>query len=60
MFDKKLLHNRTQQKATNNENNQAEGDSDLRYHISSSKNCPLDIFSTIRENRDDPAYHVRF
>jgi hypothetical protein len=58
-FDRKRLHNRTQQKATNNVDDRVEGDSDLRYHISPSKRCPLDIFSTIRENRGDPAYHVR-
>ena len=38
----------------------AEGDSDLRYHISGSKNNPWDIFGTIRNNRDDPAFHVCF
>ena len=38
----------------------AEGDSDLRYHISASKNNPWDIFSTIRNNRGDPAFHVCF
>ena len=37
-----------------------EGDSELRYHISASKNTPQDIFSTIRNNKGDPAYHVRF
>ena len=35
-----------------------EGDSELRYHISVSKNSPQDIFSMIRNNRGDPAYHV--
>jgi hypothetical protein len=58
-FDRKCLHNHTQQKATNNVDDQAENDSDLQYHISLSKRCPLDIFSTIRKNRGDPAYHVR-
>ncbi len=35
-------------------------DSELRYHISASKNNPLDIFSTIRNHKGDLAYHVRF
>jgi hypothetical protein len=42
------------------EDDSAEGDSDLRYHISASKNNPQDIFSTIRNNRGDPAFHVCF
>jgi len=33
-------------------------DSKLRYHISASKNQPIDIFTTIRKNRGDPAYDV--
>jgi hypothetical protein len=36
------------------------GDSDLRYHISASKNQPIDIFTAIRMNKGDPAYDVRF
>ncbi|KAF8156767.1 hypothetical protein B0H34DRAFT_789464 [Crassisporium funariophilum] len=32
------------------------GDSDLRYHISASKNRPIDIFTAIRTNKGDPAY----
>jgi hypothetical protein len=58
-YDRRQLHNPTQQKATSNIDDQAGGDSDLRYHISPSKNHPLDVFGTIRENRGDPAYHVR-
>ena len=53
------LPHRTRRKATSDVDDQAEGDSELRYYISPSKNCPLDIFSTIRENRGDPAYNVR-
>ncbi len=37
----------------------AGSDPDLRYHISASKNNPQDIFTLIRENHGDPAYHVR-
>jgi hypothetical protein len=36
------------------------GDSDLRYHISDSKNQPVDIFTMIRKNRGDPAYDACF
>jgi hypothetical protein len=59
-FDRKQLHARhgTQQKSMDNEDGPMEGDSDLRYHISPSKNQPVDIFDTIRNNRGDPAYHV--
>ena len=42
------------------EDTSAEGDSDLRYHISASKDNPQDIFSTICNNRGDPAFHVCF
>ena len=59
-FDRKKLNARTRQKSTDNNDDQAEGDSDLRYHISPSKNRPVDIFDTIRNNRGDPAYHVCF
>jgi hypothetical protein len=54
------VHARTQQKSMDNKDDQVpvEGDSDLRYHISPSKNQPVDIFDTIRKNRGDPAYHV--
>ena len=41
-----------------NKDDQAEGDSDLWYHISPLKNQPVDIFDTIWNNRGDPAYHV--
>ena len=54
----KQLHARTQQKSMDNEDEMDEGDSDLRYHISPSKNRPADIFDTIRNNRGDPAYNV--
>jgi hypothetical protein len=57
-FDRKQLHNRKQQKEQ--EDTSAEGDSDLRYYISASKCNPQDIFSTIRNNRGDPAFHVCF
>lgn len=33
---------------------------DVRYQISNSKNDPLDIYSFVRANRDDPATKVRF
>ena len=59
-FARKRLHNRTRSKATNNVDDRAEGDSDLRYHISASKNHPLDVYGTVRKHKDDPAYHVRF
>jgi len=42
------------------EDTSAEGDSDLRYHISASKNNPQDIFSTIHNNKGDPTFHVCF
>ena len=42
------------------EHNQPDGDLELRYYISPSKNSPQDIFGTLRNNKDDPAYHVRF
>ena len=57
-LDRKQLHARTKQKSMDNKDDQVEGDSDLRYHISPSKNRPVDIFDTIRNNRGDPAYHV--
>src|ERR1700728_5209381 len=63
-LDKKRLHSHTKQKATNQEDDQPDdqpdGDSELRYYVSLSKNCPQDIFGTLRNNRGDPAYHVRF
>lgn len=40
--------------------NELEGDSDLRYHISSSKNFPNQLFSMIGEHGGDPAYDVIF
>jgi hypothetical protein len=61
-LDRKQLHARTQQKSLDNKDDSdqvpVEGDSDLRYHISPSKNQPVDILDTIRKNRGDPAYHV--
>ena len=39
---------------------EVEGDSDLRYHISSSKNIPIQLFSMIGEHCGDPAYDVSF
>jgi hypothetical protein len=59
-LDRKRPHNHTKQKTTNQEDNQPDGDSELRYYISPSKNHSQDIFSTLRNNRGDPAYHVRF
>ncbi len=49
---------KAQRKAKKKGKPSAEGDSELRYHISASKNNPMDIFSTIRNNKGDPAYHV--
>ena len=34
------------------------GDPELRYHISDSKNKPIDISVLVRRNTDDPAYKV--
>jgi hypothetical protein len=61
-LDRKRLHDHKQKKATEREleDTSGEGDSDLRYHISASKNNPQDIFSTIRNNRVDPAFYVCF
>jgi hypothetical protein len=59
-LDRKRLHSHIKQKTTNQEDNQPDGDSELRYYISPSKNNPLDIFGTLRNNRGDPAYYVRF
>ena len=59
-LDRKQLHSHTKEKATNQEDNQLDGDSELRYYTSPSNNHPLDIFGTIRNNRGDPAYHVCF
>ena len=59
-LDRKQLHSHTKEKATNQEDNQLDGDSALRYYTSPSNNYPLDIISTIRNNRGDPAYHVCF
>jgi hypothetical protein len=59
-LDRKQLHSHIKQKTTNQEDNQPDGDSELRYYISPSKNCPQDIFGTLRNNRGDPAYHVHF
>ena len=48
-----------QEEATSDEEEtDTEGDSDLRYCISASKRSPRDIFSIIRSNRGDCAYHV--
>ena len=58
-LERKWLHNRTQSKAANNVDDQTEGDPDLRYYISSSKNHPLDIYGTVHKHKGDPAYHVR-
>jgi hypothetical protein len=60
-FDRKRINSHTKpQKTTNQEDKQPDGDPELRYYISPSKNCPQDIFGTLRNNRSDPAYHVRF
>ena len=59
-LDRKRLNSHTKQKATNQQSKQPDGDSELRYYISPSKNHPQDIFGTLRNTRGDPAYHVRF
>jgi hypothetical protein len=67
-LDRKRLHSHTKQKTTNQDDNQTinqednkpDGDSELRYYISPSKNYPQDIFGTLRNNKGDPAYRVRF
>ena len=43
---------------SDSEESSTEAGSELRYHISASKKNPQDIFSVIRNNRGDPAYHV--
>ena len=58
-LDRKRLRGLTKQKTTNQEDNQ-DGDSELRYYISPSKNQPQDIFGTLHNNRADPAYRVCF
>jgi hypothetical protein len=59
-FDRKQLHDHTKQKTTHRDGNPLDGDSDLRYYISPSKNHAQGIFSTLHDNRGDPAYHVCF
>jgi hypothetical protein len=59
-LDRKRLHGLTKQKTTIQEHNEPGGDSELRYYISPSKNYPQDIFGTLHNNKDDPAYHVSF
>jgi hypothetical protein len=56
-LDRKRHRNR---KTASQKDNQLDGDQELRYYISPSKNHPQDIFGTLRRNRGDPAYHVRF
>jgi hypothetical protein len=59
-LDRKRLYSYTKQKKTIQEPNQPEGDPELKYYISPSKNHPQDIFGTLRNNQDDPAYYVHF
>jgi hypothetical protein len=59
-LDRKRLHSTVTRQKTTNQDDKPDGDSELRYHISPSKNHPQDIFGTLRNNRSDPAYHVRF
>ena len=60
--ERKQLRERATKSRTVGQDNWSEttGDSDLRYHISDSKNQPVDIFTMIRKNRGDPAYDARF
>ena len=37
-----------------------EGDPELRYYISSSKNKPIDLSVLVRNKKEDPAYKVNF
>lgn len=58
--DRNWLCNYIKQKTTGLEDNGLDGDLELRYFISSSKNYPEDIIGTVHKNRDDPAYYVCF
>jgi len=59
-LDRKRLHNHAKQKTTRQSDNEPDGDPDLRYYISPSKNHPQGIYDTLHDNRGDPAYHVCF
>ena len=37
-----------------------EGDPELRYYISSSKNKPIDLSVLVQNKKEDPAYKVNF
>jgi hypothetical protein len=37
---------------------ESDSEPELRYHISKSRNRPIDIFTFVRENRADPAFKV--
>jgi hypothetical protein len=52
-LERKQLHDRALKSRTDDT-----GDSDLRYHISTSKNRLIDIFTAIRTNKGDPAYDI--
>ena len=51
-LDRKRLHSHTKQ-PSNQEGNPPDGDSELRYYISPSKNHPQDILGTLCNNRAD-------
>ncbi len=56
----KQRETKLRRKAKTQEETSPEGDPDLRYYISASKNNPQEIFSTIRNNKGDLAYYVSF
>ena len=49
---------KTMEQDSDSGESEMEADSELRYHVSASKKNPQDIFSMIRNNREDVAYHV--
>ena len=51
-------HGLTPSSEADEADNGLEGDSDLQYHISPSKNHPIQLFSIIGEHYGDPAYDV--
>ena len=61
-YECKQLREHATQSRTVCQDNQSEttGDSDLRYHISDSKNKPVDILTMIQKNRGDTTYDACF
>ncbi|PPQ84255.1 hypothetical protein CVT26_011861, partial [Gymnopilus dilepis] len=57
-LEQKKLRDRANRKARDADESPSDaGDSDLRYHISASKNHPINIHTVIRSNRGDPTYN---